>query len=87
MKPILTTASVLAITFGLAACATTASSTDAENAALIEQQSGWTAQASSGVSSSSSDTYPATAEGAAAFIASAETTMTELLERAARIQW
>ena len=87
MKRILTTASVLALTLGLAACATAASNTDTENAALIEQQSGWTAQASNGASSPSPGAYPATAEGAAAFIASAETTMTELLERAARIQW
>ncbi len=76
MKRILTTASVLAITLGLAACAATAETAAAPPA--VQNASAEPAAAS---------TYPATAEGAAAFIASAETTMTELLERAARIQW
>ena len=75
MKRILTTASALALTLGLAACAATAETA----AAPPPVQSASTEPAAS--------TYPATAEGAAAFIASAETTMTELLERAARIQW
>jgi peptidyl-dipeptidase A len=86
MKRILTTASMLALSLGLAACATT-TNTDVENAALIEQQSGWTAQAASGASSPSPDTYPATSEGAVAFLDDAEKTMTELLERGARIAW
>ena len=76
MKRILTTASVLAITLGLAACAATAETAAAPPA--VQNASAEPAAAS---------TYPATAAGAAAFIATAETTMTELLERAARIQW
>ena len=76
MKRILTTASVLAITLGLAACATTAETAAAPPAAQAAP-----------AQPAAATTWPATAEGAAAFIASAETTMTELLERAARIQW
>lgn len=76
MKRILTTASALALTLGLAACAATAETAAAPPA--VQTASSEPAAVS---------TYPATAEGAAAFIASAEKTMTELLERAARIQW
>jgi len=76
MKRILTTASVLALALGVAACATTAETAAAPPP--VQSASAEPAAAS---------TYPATAEGVAAFIAEAETTMTELLERAARIQW
>ncbi len=61
-----------AASLGLAACATT----EAAEAAPAPVQ---TAEAS--------PTYPATSEGAVAFLDDAEKTMTELLERGARIAW
>ena len=60
-----------AASLGLAACATTEA---AANPSPVQ-----TAATTTG--------HPATPEGAAAFLAEAETTLTELLERAARIQW
>jgi peptidyl-dipeptidase A len=62
-----------AASLGLAACATSEAA-DATPAPVQGAQA-------------AAPAYPATTEGAAAFLADADKTMTELLERAARIQW
>ena len=64
-----------AASLGLAACATTEAAEAAATSPAVPAGQGSTIE------------HPATAEGAAAFIAEAETILTELLERAARIQW
>ncbi|RZJ43208.1 MAG: peptidase M2 family protein, partial [Brevundimonas sp.] len=78
MKRSLMTATALcALAFGVAACASMARDAHAGNGVETPQATPVAA----------TEAYPVTADGAAAFVAAAETRLAALSEEAARIQW
>jgi len=84
MKRSLMTATALcALAFGVAACASTA---DRSTANDVAQSAALDAQAAAAPTAATQQ-YPVTADGAAAFVAAAETRLATLSEEAARIQW
>jgi peptidyl-dipeptidase A len=78
-RQLMTAAAVCALGLGLAACAGMAMAN--ANAAPTTETAPTTGQAAA------AQDFPATAEGAAAFVASAEERLAALSEEAARIQW
>jgi peptidyl-dipeptidase A len=87
MKRSLMTATALcALAFGVAACASIGRDDEAwaaADAAAVEA----TEAANEAAAAAATQDYPVTAQGAAAFVAEAETRLAALSEEAARIQW
>jgi peptidyl-dipeptidase A len=79
-RTLMTATAVCALALGLTACATLGMSDD-------ERAADATAVTAGGGEPAAPASQPATAEGAAAFVADAETRLAALSEEAARIQW
>lgn len=82
-RSLMTAAAVCALALGLAACATT--DTDMSDTTDAAEQAA--EEAGRAVDIAENDAVPATAAGAIAFVADAETRLADLSEEAARIQW
>jgi len=88
-RSLMTATAVCALAFGVAACASFGGDDDASaraDAAAAEAVAAAN-EAAAAAPASATQQYPVTAEGAAAFVAAAETQLAALSEEAARIQW
>jgi peptidyl-dipeptidase A len=77
-RSLMTASAVCALAFGLAACA---------GMGMAEGATGAPAANSAGQPADARNRFPATSQGAAAFVSDAETRLAALSEEAARIQW
>jgi peptidyl-dipeptidase A len=84
-RSLMTATAVCALAFGLAACASLGMSEEDRVARQVAIEAA--AVSRPNTTPDTAQTYPVTTEGAAAFVAAAETRLAALGEEAARIQW